>query len=106
MPEKHYRIRRSSGAAPEPGDCSLVSTGKGKPALKCGLCGEILPLRSNLAIAEEAYRLITYLDEKGEASCTNPSCDKHFVILTDAPENHVQFGKTAAGAACAISSAT
>jgi hypothetical protein len=38
------------------GDYTVVATGKGRPALKCSLCGEIFPMQSNLAIAEELLR--------------------------------------------------
>ncbi len=65
--------------------------------MKCGLCGEFMPLRSNLAVAEEVYRHIAYLDEPQEASCPNAACAKHGVTLTDDPKNYAQFGKTAAG---------
>lgn len=65
--------------------------------MKCSICGEILPLRSNLAVAEEVSRLITYLDQKAEASCPNRACDKHGVSISADQKNYAQFGKTAAG---------
>lgn len=65
--------------------------------MKCSLCGEILPLRSNLAVAEEIYRLVSYLEPKVDASCPNEACAKHGVIILEDPKNYVQFGKTAAG---------
>ena len=74
-----------------------MATGKGKPALKCGLCKEIFPLRSNLAIAEEVSRLIAYLDAEPEGACGNPDCAMHEVPISEAPGNYVKFGKTAAG---------
>lgn len=97
IPETPHRARRALGAEPMPGDYSLVSTGKGKPALKCGLCADIIPLRSNLAIAEEVRRLISCLEAEPEGACTNPDCAMHEVPISEAPANYVRFGKTAAG---------
>lgn len=65
--------------------------------MKCGLCGEILPLRSNLAIVEEVYRLVSYLNEPDEVACPNATCAKHGITLSAEPKNYAQFGKTAAG---------
>lgn len=65
--------------------------------MKCGICGEILPLRSNLAIVEEVYRLVSYLNEPDEVACPNTACIKHGITLSEDPKNYAQFGKTAAG---------
>lgn len=56
-----------------PGDYSVVATGKAQPALKCLLCGEIFPMHSNLAIAEELLRISDYL-EPIAPSCPNLDC--------------------------------
>ena len=51
----------------------MVATGKAQPALKCPLCGEIFPLHSNLAIAEELLRISDYL-EPMVPRCPNLDC--------------------------------
>lgn len=97
VPETAHRVKRAPGAPPQPGDYSLVSAGKGKPQLKCGLCGEILPIRSNQGVHEELTRLTAYLVDKDEPSCKNESCALFSVPLSLAAGQYVQFGKTAAG---------
>ena len=52
--------KRTSGATPQPGDYMLTAAGKGKPQLKCLLCGEIMPMRSNQGIVEELTRVMAY----------------------------------------------
>jgi len=60
-------------AAPTRGDYVVVATGKDKPSLKCSLCGEIFPMHSNLAIAEELLRISVYLEPAWPA-CPNADC--------------------------------
>jgi len=56
-----------------PGDYIVVASGKGNPALKCSLCGEIFPMHSNLAIAEELLRISEYLEPR-IPRCPNLDC--------------------------------
>ena len=63
----------STGRTHGPGDYSVVATGKAQPALKCLLCGEIFPMHSNLAIAEELLRISDYL-EPMVPRCPNLDC--------------------------------
>lgn len=67
------RARACAGRTYGPGDYSVVATGKAQPALKCLLCGEIFPMHSNLAIAEELLRISQYL-EPPTSRCPNLDC--------------------------------
>lgn len=96
--EAPYRGRLTPGAAPEPGHYTLVGTGKEKPQLKCGLCGESMPMRNNQGIAEELTRAMAYLREAEDPSCLNEVCALFTVPLSLASGQYVLRGKTAAGA--------
>lgn len=99
MPESPFKKRKPTGVtlAPEPGDYAKVSSGKGKPAMKCCLCEEILPLRSNAGVAEELDRLVSYLDAKPAPSCPNPACENRDRAIDDTPDAYVRYGVTGAG---------
>jgi transposase-like protein len=97
VPETAHRIKRAAGAAAMAGDYTIVAAGKGLPLLKCALCGETLPMRSNQAIQEELDRVMAYLDEPPGPSCRNEDCDMFGVPPTVAAGAYVQFGKSAAG---------
>jgi transposase-like protein len=56
-----------------PGDYIAVGVGKGVSGLKCLLCGEVFPMQSNLAIAEELLRISAYL-EPSRPKCSNQNC--------------------------------
>lgn len=76
-------------AAVGPGDYTVVATGKDMPALKCRLCGEITPMQSNVAIAEELQRIAGYLEP------VLPRCPNEACALSTAPaalENVTRFG--------------
>ncbi len=97
VPERPHRIKRAPGTPPEVGDYSITSAGRGKPQLKCALCGESMPMRSNQGVHEEVSRLTAYLTELPQPSCPNVSCTMASVPLAMADGIYVQFGKTAAG---------
>lgn len=97
VPETPHRKKLAAGAAPQPGDYSLVAAGKGKPQLKCLLCGEIMPMRSNQGIIEELTRVMTYLGGTDDPACQNEACTLFTVPLSLAGSQYVQRGKTAAG---------
>lgn len=67
----------------------------GMPLMRCTLCSEIFPLKSNLAIAEERARLIAYLNPR-PVCCPNDTCANH-VVPVDTPKQYQSFGKTDAG---------
>lgn len=97
VPETPRRKKLAAGAAPQPGDYSLVAAGKGKPLLKCRLCGESLPMRSNQGIVEELTRVMAYLAGSDDPACQNEACALFTVPLSLAGGQYVQRGKTAAG---------
>lgn len=97
VPETPHRKKLAAGAAPQPGDYALVGAGKSKPLLKCLLCGETLPMRSNQGIVEELTRVMAYLSGTDDPACQNDACALFTVPLSLAGSQYVQRGKTAAG---------
>lgn len=69
----------------------------GTPLMRCKLCGESFPLKSNLAITEEFDRQMAFLAVK-EHSCPLESCTNHGIAV-GTPKRYQSFGKTAAGSA-------
>lgn len=69
----------------------------GATVMRCKLCGESFPLKSNLAIAEEFDRLLAPLVIK-KHSCPQETCSNHGVPVST-PKRYQSFGKTAAGSA-------
>lgn len=61
-PKRGARPQGALPKEPAPGDYIVVAYRKGNPCLKCSLCGEIFPMHSNLAIAEELLRISDYLE--------------------------------------------
>lgn len=57
------------------GPYALSSAGKGYPLLRCNLCGEAPPLKSNVGIREEIERISAYLSEEPPAHCPNDRPD-------------------------------
>jgi transposase-like protein len=94
VPPKPGALARGGARTPrttayEPGDYMVTSTGKDLPALKCHLCGEITPMQSNLAIAEELLRISDYLEP------VLPRCPNEACAMSTAPaaaENVTRFG--------------
>lgn len=89
--------RRKKGTPAGPGDYVIVAAGAGRPQLRCELCGEHVPLQSNLAIVEELMRLGAYLDPPGGFCCTNEACESFGVTQTEGERLYVRFGKTKSG---------
>jgi transposase-like protein len=75
----------------------MVKDKSTKPKLFCNLCGETLPLKSNLAIKEELDRLSEYLKSKQAPSCPDETCRNH-IISVSTPKAYQSFGKTSTGA--------
>lgn len=97
VPETAHRARRARGTLPAPGDYTLVAAGKGKPLLKCSLCSETLPMRSNQGVHEELQRVMTYLAGSDGPACPTETCSLFGVPLAIAGDGYVQRGMTAAG---------
>jgi len=63
--------RRTTGAPPQPGDYSLETSGKGKPILKCMLCDEGTPMRSNRLLSSFHVK-----DYRQMVAFAKPVCDR------------------------------
>jgi transposase-like protein len=82
-----------------PGDYTVSSGGKGVPLLRCEICREHSPIRSNLAVAEEVARQARYFvrDPLHDPSCKNPDCESHRVPLSQGADNYAKSGTTNSG---------
>ena len=97
VPETPHRTRLAAGENATVGDYATISAGKGKPQLKCLLCGESMPMRSNQGITEELHRVLSYLEGGDDPCCPNEACALFTVPMALAAGQYVQRGKTAAG---------
>ncbi len=91
--------RPSAGSepkAPAPGDYIVVAVAKDVPALKCGLCNEVFPMHSNLAVAEELMRISAYLDPVWPA-CPNEACGLHGKTDETSGKQHTRYGVNSHG---------
>jgi len=83
---------------PEPGDYIVTATGRGRPALRCELCEETIPMQSNLAVVEEIMRIGSYLDPESAAFCPEESCTQYGVLVTEPAARYKRTGRSASGA--------
>ena len=67
------------GQSAEKDSYLIQGAGAGISALNCRLCGEIPPIKSNLAIAEERSRLLNILAVRPIPSCPDETCANHGV---------------------------
>ncbi len=72
-----------------------VASGKARPHLKCKLCGEFPPIKSNQAVVEERDRFLGYLVDD-PVTCPVESCTNHSLPI-DTPGAYQKFGRTKAG---------
>jgi len=77
-------------------DAYVISGATGNLHIKCKLCGESPPLKSNLAIREEIERMTDYLQIAQEPSCPNAKCDNRGTGIST-PKAYYSFGKTKGG---------
>jgi transposase-like protein len=70
--------------------------GEDIPALRCDLCGEKPPIKSNLAIDEEMNRMLEYLKER-TIGCPDKKCPNHLVDIKAGKLYYQSFGKTRSG---------
>ena len=76
---------------------AFVSGGKQYPLLKCNVCSESPPLKSNQGIQEEIERLSKYLIPKDALACPNAGCGNNTVPL-GTKKAYRSFGMTNGGA--------
>lgn len=86
-------------AAAEADDYIISGYGKGYPSIKCQLCNEGNPVKSNIGIKEEFDRLSAYLKERPIGSCPNEECENHSADLRQHKDNYQSFGHTKSGSA-------
>lgn len=79
------------------GAYSFQSGGKKYPLLKCNVCLEAPPLKSNLGIVQEFNRISAYLNPKDPLVCPNEACENHTVPL-GTKKAYRAFGATRGGA--------
>jgi transposase-like protein len=96
-PRGGARAPAAAKTPPTVGDYVVTATGSQLPSLRCELCGETIPMQSNLAIAEELLRISAYLTPPLGPACTNDLCDFFEVSQADAPTNYQRFGATNQG---------
>jgi hypothetical protein len=65
------------------GSYAIIYSGRAFPLLKCNLCGETPPMKSNVGIHEEIKRLIAYLEPVPQSTCSTDDCvNQHISIGT------------------------
>ncbi|MGB5444982.1 MAG: hypothetical protein WBM99_05670 [Psychromonas sp.] len=79
--------------APKDESYAISGYGKQLPALKCKSCGNISPIKSNIAIHEEKQRLGAYLLDK-PTCCPNTECINNKVSIFESPISYSKFGMT------------
>lgn len=89
-----FARRLKAGALPGK-DYRLAAGGAGLPLLKCLLCGEHLPLKSNLGIAEELSRLTAHFQAVRHC-CPTEGCSNSDIATPDSSA-YYRFGKTEGG---------
>jgi len=75
----------------------LSARGTPRPNLKCKLCGDTPPLKSNLAIAQEVQRLMAYLEREAEPACPDGTCSHHSLGIHSHRKQYQRYGQTAHG---------
>ena len=78
------------------GPYTFTSGGKNYPLLKCNVCSESPPIKSNRGIVSELNRISAYLKPK-LYYCNNKSCENNTVPI-GTKQAYISFGKTKAGA--------
>lgn len=66
-----------------------------RPILRCQLCGESLPMKSNQGILEELTRISVYIDKP---YCPTRTCPNHGLSLEANRESYQAFGSAKSGA--------
>ena len=74
----------------------VVSSGSHTPQLRCKACGEHLPVKSNVGVAEEIARLQAVVAPTRAPTCPDPACANHTVPVTT-PKAYQSFGLTKSG---------
>lgn len=76
---------------------AISNRGVPRTSVKCKLCNDTPPLKSNLAIAQELQRLMAYLDVEREPGCPNKDCAQQDSGIYSRPKQYQKHGHTAHG---------
>jgi len=79
------------------GSYAITGGGKDFPLLRCNLCGEMPPMKSNIGIHEELQRLTNYLQRPLQPSCTKDDCENN-LIPVETKGAYRSYGKAKSGA--------
>lgn len=88
--------RGPSGPRDSSDSYTISGDSRGRTSISCKLCGEIPPIKSNLAISEDLARMSEYLIPKLIPSCPSETCPNHSVNIST-PKTYYSFGKTKSG---------
>lgn len=67
------------------------------PIIKCKLCGEFPPIKSNIAISEELTRLLSDLIPSPTSSCPDSQCTNNNIPVTVTKGHYQSYGMTHSG---------
>ena len=97
-PASEEKQPRGAGSSERGRDSYTVTSGSTPrtQSIVCNLCGETLPMKSNLAIKEELDRISGYLKPGPESTCPDQECCNHNIVVS-IPKAYQSFGKTSTG---------
>lgn len=97
VPASLAKHAHRSKAAPGPGvDYKLGMSTAGVPQLRCLLCAETLPMKSNAGVCEEIHRMTKHFVPETRPSCKTAHCKNNGVAAPSA-KSYYAFGRTDAG---------
>lgn len=67
------------------------------PTLTCKLCREVLPMKSNLGVAEERERMLAPHQVPPEPACPDPACSNHTTGVSLRKGRYRLYGRTPSG---------
>jgi transposase-like protein len=92
-------VDRAKWSHTAPGDpkYNLHGSGKKAPCLRCQLCNEIPPIKSNIAVKEEFDRMMGELSLPSEPTCPTETCKNHALGVISNKSDYYRFGMTKGG---------
>ncbi len=98
IPASTQKQPRGPGATSKGRDLyTVVGSSRHAPTIKCHVCNEHPPLKSNQGIVQELNRISEYLKPETEASCPSASCLNHSVSISAGSPAYQSYGKTKSG---------
>lgn len=92
-------VERPKWSRPAKGDpkYKIHGTGKDLPGLKCQLCEDTPPLKSNIAVKEELDRMLAETRLPSEPTCPNDTCKNNLLGVATNKSEYYRFGTTKGG---------